>query len=134
MAAPTKPHRPKRRKSAPRSQTRRIASSSISATAAKNEFGRLLERVIKGERVYITRHDSPKAVIISVEDFDALASPARTKINTLSAEFDALLARMQAPGAHEAMKAAFDASPKELAIAAVNAARPFLVAAFNLRI
>jgi antitoxin Phd len=98
-------------------------SSSVTATEAKNQFGQLLERAIKGERVYITRHEAPKAVLISVDDFQALAAHATTKLDSLRGEFDALLARMQGPGARAAMKAAFGASPDELGIAAVEAAK-----------
>jgi len=88
----------------------------------ETDFGQLLERAIKGERVYITRHEAPKAVLISVDDFQALSAYATTKLDSLSGEFDALLARMQAPGARAAMKAAFDASPEQLGTAAVEAA------------
>jgi antitoxin Phd len=98
-------------------------SSSVTATEAKNQFGQLLERAIKGERVYITRHEAPKAVLISVDDFRALSSHAKTKLNSLTSEFDSLLARMQAPGARAATKAAFGASPEQLGIAAVEASK-----------
>jgi len=98
-------------------------SSSVTATEAKNQFGQLLERAIKGERVYITRHEAPKAVLISVDDFQALSSHAKTKLKTLTSEFDALLARMQAPGARAAIKAAFNASPKRLGVAAVEVSK-----------
>ena len=126
MPSPSKRPRSRHSHTSSPSQPQRTQTSSVTATEAKNEFGRVLERAIKGERVYITRHETPKAVLLSVEDFDALAaslSPAKIKLNTLTAEFDAMLARMQAPGARDAMKAAFDASPKELAIAAARAAR-----------
>jgi antitoxin Phd len=98
-------------------------ASSVTATEAKNEFGRVLERVIQGERVYITRHESPKAVLLSVADFDALMATTQTKLDALTGEFDALLARMQSPGARAAMQVAFGASPQQLGIAAVEAAR-----------
>jgi antitoxin Phd len=45
-----------------------------------------------------------------------------TKLDSLSAEFDALL-RMQTPAARAGMKAAFNASPRQLGKAAVIAAR-----------
>lgn len=41
----------------------------------------------------------------------------------LTAEFDEMLERMQAPGAREAMDRAFHATPEELGKAAVAAAR-----------
>ena len=98
-------------------------TGSISATEAKNEFGRILERVIQGGRVVITKHHEPKAVLMSINDFNELSRANRVKLDTLSAEFDALLARMQTPGARAGMKSAFHASPKQLGKAAVEAAR-----------
>ena len=96
---------------------------SVSATDAKNEFGRILEKAIQGGRVVITKHDVPKAVLISVDEFDAMSRANRVQLDTLSGEFDALLARMQTPAARAGMQAAFDASPNQLGQAAVAAAR-----------
>ena len=96
---------------------------SVTASDAKSEFGRVLEMAIQGEAVVITKHDAPKAVLISVENFNALSGAAQTKLDTLSREFDALLARMQTPKARRGMKAAFGASEKRLGKAAVAAAR-----------
>ena len=95
----------------------------VTATDVKNEFGRVLEKVIQGGIVVITKHDQPKAVLISVREFNALTNANRIKLDTLSGEFDALLARMQTPAARAGMKAAFDASPKQMGKAAVRVAR-----------
>lgn len=100
-----------------------LKPSSVSASEAKSGFGRVLEMVIQGGAVVITKHDSPKAVLISVENFNALSGAAQTKLDTLSGEFDALLARMQTSKARRGMKAAFAASGKRLGKAAVAAAR-----------
>jgi antitoxin Phd len=100
-----------------------LEPSSVSASEAKNEFGRVLEIAIQGGAVVITKHDSPKAVLISVESFNALSGAAETKLDTLSQEFDALLARMQTSRARRGMKAAFAASGKRLGKAAVAAMR-----------
>jgi antitoxin Phd len=97
---------------------KRPEAVSVSATEAKNEFGRILERVMQGARVVITRHEAPKAVLISVEEFEVLSRAHQTRLDTLSGEFDALLARMQTPAARAGMKAAFRASPKQLGRAA----------------
>ncbi|MGA3055437.1 MAG: type II toxin-antitoxin system Phd/YefM family antitoxin [Candidatus Korobacteraceae bacterium] len=97
--------------------------ASFTATEAKNEFGRILEKAIQGETVVITKHDSPKAVLISVDQFNALQHAPEFKLDTLSGEFDALLARMQGSKARTAMKAAFSSSPQQLGKAAVLAAR-----------
>lgn len=96
---------------------------SVTATEAKNEFGRVLEKAIQGGRVLITKHDTPKAVLISIEEFNTLMRASESKLNSLSAEFDQLLARMQRPGVRKAMQAAFDATPQQLGKAAVAAAR-----------
>lgn len=101
----------------------RPQAASISATAAKNEFGRILEKVIQGGTVVITRHSAPKAVLISVDEFNALSRSHRAELDTLSGEFDLLLAGMQTPAARAGMKAAFDASPRHLGQAAAAAAR-----------
>jgi antitoxin Phd len=101
----------------------RSVSTSFTATKAKNEFGLILEKVLQGDRVVITKHDRPKAILISMDEFNMLSRSAEVKLDTLSDEFDALLTRMQSAKAGAGMKAAFEASPKELGKAAVTAAR-----------
>jgi prevent-host-death family protein len=96
---------------------------SFTATAAKNEFGKILEKAMRGGMVVITKHDVPKAVLMSIEEYTTLSHREERKLNTLSSEFDALLERMQAPGARAIMQAAFDSTPKQLGKAAVWAAR-----------
>lgn len=100
-----------------------LQPASVTASEAKSEFGRVLEMAIQGGAVVITKHDAPKAVLISVEHFNALSGAAQTQLDTLSHEFDALLARMQTSEARRGMKAAFAASGKRLGKAAVAAAR-----------
>ncbi len=95
----------------------------MSATDAKNEFGRVLDRVTQGEVVVITRHDTPKAVMLSIVEYEALTGRTSRTIETLSREFDTWLARMQTPRTRAALKAAFDASPTELGKAAGVAVR-----------
>ena len=106
------------------SRTRLLADDDhIPATEVKNGFGRVLEKVIRGGRVVVTKHETPKAVLISVEEFHALSNAGRAKLDTLSGQFDALLARMHSPAVRAGMKAAFDATPKKMGKAAVAAAR-----------
>jgi prevent-host-death family protein len=100
-----------------------VEASTVTATDAKKEFGSVLERVVRGGVVVITKHDTPKAVLLPVEEFNALARAAERELDTLSEEFDALFARMQSPKARAGMRAAFEASPKQLGKAAVAAAR-----------
>ncbi len=95
----------------------------VTATEAKNAFGHLLETAMHGGVVVITKHHAPKAVLISMDQYTALSSASEARINTLTAEFDSLLVRMQGPKARNAMKSAFHASPKQIGKAAVVAAR-----------
>jgi antitoxin Phd len=100
-----------------------VTTSSVTATDAKKQFGRVLELVLKGGAVVITKHDAPKAILLSMDEFNALTQPTESPLDRLSADFDALLARMQTPRARAGMKAAFGAPPRELGRAAVAAAR-----------
>jgi antitoxin Phd len=95
----------------------------VTATYAKNEFGRVLDLAMQGEPVFITKHKDPKAVLISVGEYNALSRAKEAKLKTLTEEFDALLAQMQTSDARKGMKAAFNASPEQLGQAAVAAAR-----------
>jgi prevent-host-death family protein len=97
--------------------------ASVTATEAKNKFGRLLEKAMQGGVVVITKHDEPKAVLISMNEYTALSNAPESRINTLSAEFDSLLMSMQRPGVRNSIQAAFRASPKRMGKAAVAAAR-----------
>ena len=95
----------------------------VAATKVKNEFGAILEKATHGGAVAITRHDKPKAVLISYAEFESLVKTRSHTLGDLHTEFDALLARMQTPKARRGMKAAFNASPAELGRAAEKAAR-----------
>jgi antitoxin Phd len=101
----------------------RPLTPTVTATEAKNEFGRLLERVIQGDVMFITKHGAAKAVLMPVKEYDALSRATEIQLDSLTDEFDALLLRMQTPRARAGMKAAFHASPKQLGKAAVAAAR-----------
>jgi antitoxin Phd len=95
----------------------------IAATRVKNEFGAVLEEALRGGAVAITRHESPKAVLVSYEEFQALVRDRTPNLDDLRAEYDVLVARMQTPAAKKGMAAAFDAAPAVLGRAAVKAAR-----------
>ena len=100
-----------------------VRPSSISATDAKREFARVLEMVLKGDVVVITKHDAAKAVVMSVDEFNALTRAPQLQLHDLSREFDSMLEQAQTAGVRAGMKAAFAASPQELGKAAVKAAR-----------
>ena len=97
-----------------------VDAPQISASAAKNSFGRILDRVAKEGRLAITKHDEPCAVLISIEEYRVLVGAEEVTLNTLSDEFDALFERMQKPGAAAAMQKAFALTPALLGRAAVK--------------
>jgi|SRR5579862_3659569 len=100
-----------------------LEPSSVTASEAKSGFGRVLEIAMHGGVVVITRHAAAKAVLISVEHFNALSGAAGTKLDALNHAFDALLAQMQTAKARRGMTTAFAASAKQLGKTAVAAAR-----------
>jgi prevent-host-death family protein len=95
----------------------------VAATRFKNEFGSIFEQATVGGAVAITKHNTPKAVLLSYAEFQALTRSTAPALDELTAEFDDLLDRMQTPQSKNAMASAFDASPEELGVAAVKAAR-----------
>src|SRR3954464_9556919 len=90
----------------------------VAATKAKNEFGTVLEQAVASGAVAITRHDVPKAVLMSYAEFSSLVNARTTNLDDLSADFDDLLGRMQTPVARKGVDAAFRASPAQLGRAA----------------
>ena len=95
----------------------------VAATRFKNEFGAIFEQAALGGAVAITKHNTPKAVLLSYAEFEALTKSASPALDELTDEFDELLAGMQTAASKSAMADAFDATPKELGRAAAKAAR-----------
>jgi antitoxin Phd len=96
----------------------------VAASRFKNEFGAIFEQASINGAIAITKHNTPKAVLLSYAEFEALIMASAPALDDLSKRFDDLLQRMQTPKAKAAMASAFDASPEELGRAAVKAARP----------
>ena len=95
----------------------------ITATEAKNQMGHVLETVMQGGVVLITKRETPKAAVIPMAEYEKFSRATEAKLNALSGDFDALLARMQTAEARAGMQTAFDATPEQLAKAAVTFAR-----------
>jgi len=96
---------------------------SVTASRLKNEFGTVFDEAAVSGAVVITKHNTPRAVLVSYAEFEALTASATPALDDLSERFDELLAAMQTPRARAGVAAAFDASPEELGAAAVKAAR-----------
>lgn len=95
----------------------------VASTQAKNTFGELLDRVSTSGPIAITRHDTPKAVLLSYEEFESLSNARSKTLDELTTSFDDLLERLQTPAARQAAEDAFHASPAELGRAAAKAAK-----------
>lgn len=94
----------------------------VTATVAKNEFASILDTAVSHGPVVIRKHDAPRAVLVSWAEFEAMDAPPR-RLETLAAQYEARLMAMQRPGVRARMRAAFDATPAEIAAAAVRVAR-----------
>src|SRR5271156_6739887 len=95
----------------------------VAATRLKNEFGAVFEQAALSGAGVITKHNTPRAVLLSYTEFEALTASTTPELDDLSERFDKLLAPMQTPEAKSGVAAAFDATPDELGAAAVKAAR-----------
>lgn len=103
-------------------RTRRgTAEVIIAATDAQNEFGQVLDRAAGDDVIVITRHNVPRAVMISVDRYRDLAREDTRMLDTLSAEFDELLRTMQEPDIAAAIERGFTATPEEMGRAALAA-------------
>jgi prevent-host-death family protein len=111
-----------RRAGASRSATSAVVEE-VPATVAKNEFGRVLDVALAGGRVVITKHDVPRAVLVSAEEYAAMSGETEVDLEALEAQFDELLEAMQKPTARAATRALFRASSAAVGRAAVAHAR-----------
>ncbi|MDF0652275.1 MAG: prevent-host-death family protein [Nitrospira sp. LK265] len=100
-----------------------IDVSAVAATKVKNEFGAILEKALQSGAVAITRHDRPKAVLLSLAEFESLVKERSRSLDDLNGQFDESLARMQTRQVRKGVEAAFNASPGELGRVAVTAAQ-----------
>ena len=94
----------------------------FSATDAKKSFGAILDAAIADGIVVITRQNHPRAVMLSLEEYEALLRRLPDPLAQLRGEFDELVATMQTPKARKAVDALFRATPKRLGRAAVKGA------------
>ena len=83
----------------------KLRYTTVAASEAKNQFGQVLESALRDGAVVITKHDAPKAILLSIDELEAIA--ARSRIDTLADEFDAKYVQMQKPGFGKAMDRAF---------------------------
>ena len=96
----------------------------ISATELKNATADVFEQVASRRAVAITRHDKPRAVLLSVEQYEALTGQQNPDwLEKLHEEYRGMLDRMQGPEQRAAAEKLFKATPEGLGEAALWAAQ-----------
>ncbi len=101
---------------------RPVEVEAFSATDAKKSFGAILNAAIADGIVAITRQNHTRAVILSLEEYEALLRRLPDPLAQLRGEFDELVAAMQTPKARKAVDTLFQATSKKLGRAAVKGA------------
>lgn len=88
----------------------------VSATDLRAHFGEMLDSVMRGKPLRVTRNKRKTArlVIMREEDIERLKEQRRSPVDEMRDEFDALLARMRGPKAREAIASVSNMSPEEL--------------------
>jgi len=95
----------------------------VTATALKNSTADVLDQVIAEGAVAITRHDKPRAVLLSIEQYERMTGEDAGWLTSLQEECRDMLDKMQEPEQKAAAKRLFEATPEELGAAAVRAAK-----------
>src|SRR5438093_770238 len=80
----------------------------FSSTSLATGIGAITREVMKRGAAVITKHDEPVMVLISIERYAQLEKAAAPDLDALTDRFDAMYARMQAPGVAERTIAALD--------------------------
>jgi len=107
-----------------RAITRSAATTqSVPATSAKNEFASVLDAAVQDGAVVITKHDSPKAVLVSIDRMSELLAKHEPNLKALTQEFDEMVARMRTTKARAAARQLFAAPPATFGEAAVAGAK-----------
>lgn len=78
-----------------------------SATDAKNAFGSVLEDAGAYGAVAITKHDKPRFVLLSIDEYEAGMGDSPDVLKQLDARYAAMVERMQTPEAKAAGHALF---------------------------
>lgn len=95
----------------------------VTSTVLKNATADVFDQVAAAGAVAITRHDRPRAVLMTYENYQRLVEPEVPGLDRLREEYQEFFERMQEPAQKEAAKRLFEATPEELGAAAVRGAQ-----------
>ncbi len=100
---------------------------SVSATELKNATADVFDLVAAKRAVAIRRHDKPRAVLLSIEEYAALkGGDDSLLLEELKAKYSGMLDDMQSPEQKAAAERLFEATPEELGEAAVRGAQKMI--------
>jgi antitoxin Phd len=94
----------------------------VTASVLKNKFSEVARRASSAP-LAVSRHNRREFVILAAGQYEELQRSRRAPLESLTAEFDQMVAKMNTPKAKRATAALFSASPKALGKAAVKARR-----------
>lgn len=95
---------------------------SVDASTVKNQFREVAAQAAE-TAVAISRYGRPEWVIMPAEEFVRLEKSRRAPLDSLTGQFDGLVAKMQTAKSQKAVQALFGAAPADLGKAAVKAAK-----------
>ncbi|MDB6133157.1 MAG: hypothetical protein JWM59_1400 [Verrucomicrobiales bacterium] len=96
---------------------------SVTASALKNNFGHASRQAAKGA-LAITRRQRTEFVLLPVAQYAELQRARQAPLDALSAQFDAMVSKMDTSAARQGTAKLFQAGSKELGRTAVKAADP----------
>ena len=94
--------------------------SEVSASVLKNKFSEVARLASSGP-LAVSRHNRREFVILTAEQYEELQQSRRAPLESLAAEFDQMVARMNTPKAKRAAAALFSATSASLGKAALKA-------------
>ncbi len=97
--------------------------SEVTASVLKNKFSEVARLAASGP-LAVSRHNRREFVILTAEQYEELQQSRRAPLESLTAEFDQMVARMNTPEGKRASAALFSASAADLGRAFVKTSRP----------
>lgn len=96
--------------------------SEVTASVLKNKFSEVA-RLASAGPLAVSRHNRREFVILTAEQYEELQQSRRAPLESLTSEFDQIVARMNTPKAKRATASLFAASGKALGKAALSTRR-----------
>lgn len=95
----------------------------VTATQLKTATADVFDLLASEKAIAIHRHDKPRGVLLSLEQYESLAEHQPTWLKEIEADCQAMFEAMQSPEQKEAALFLMRATPEELGAAAVRGAR-----------